>query len=79
MISMNQEVGVTFTLFDVIAIGTEAGRARSLRFIQSEIQSVQTVQASRLSGCEDLLNRKGRMCAPALNLHPLSTYFPPSK
>ena len=40
MISMNQEVGVTFTLFDV---GTEAEPD-----IQTEIQSVQTVQSSRL-------------------------------
>ena len=45
MISMNQEVGVTFTLVDVRDEGLRQGAKPD---IQSEIQSVQTVQASRL-------------------------------
>ena len=47
MISMNQEVGVTFTLVDVRDEGLRQGAKPD---IQSEIQSVQTVQASRLGG-----------------------------
>ena len=73
MISMNQEVGVTFTLFDV---GTEAEPD-----IQTEIQSVQTVQPSRLGAkIKSFLWIEGDECVLQLSIRILCPhiFLPPS-